>query len=87
MDSTAKALIKDEYRLHEKDTGSVEVQVAILSERIKGLTEHLKTHSKDHASRRGLIMMVNKRRRHLNYLVSKDATRYRQLIGRLGLRR
>ena len=87
MDSTAKALVKDKYRLHEKDTGSVEVQVAILSERIKGLTEHLKTHSKDHASRRGLIIMVNKRRRHLNYLVRKDAARYRQLIGRLGLRR
>lgn len=87
MDSTAKAEVKNEYKLHDKDTGSVEVQVAILSERIKGLTEHLQTHNKDHASRRGLIIMVNKRRRLLNYLVGKDSNRYRELIGRLGLRR
>jgi small subunit ribosomal protein S15 len=86
MDSAAKATIKEEYRLHEQDTGSVEVQVALLSERIRDLTEHLKVHKKDHSSRRGLIMLVNKRRRLLEYLLSKDSTRYRELIGRLGLR-
>ena len=87
MDSTTKSAIKDDYRLHERDTGSVEVQVALLSERIRELTEHLKEHRKDHSSRRGLIMLVNKRRRLLDYLNKKDNGRYRALIERLGLRR
>ena len=75
------------YRLHETDTGSPEVQVAILSERIKLLQEHFKTHSKDHHSRRGLLKMVGQRRRLLNYLKKKDINRYREVIGRLGLRK
>lgn len=86
MDSAAKAAIKEEYRLHEQDSGSAEVQVALLSERIKDLTEHLKAHTKDHSSRRGLIMLVNKRRRLLDYLKDHHAGRYETLIGRLGLR-
>lgn len=86
MDSAAKAVIKEEYRLHELDSGSVEVQVALLTERIKSLTEHMKAHKKDHSSRRGLIMLVNRRRRLLEYLMDRDAGRYRDLIGRLGLR-
>lgn len=87
MDSTTKSAIKDDYRQHERDTGSVEVQVALLTERIKELTEHLKEHKKDHSSRRGLIMLVNKRRRLLDYLNKKDNGRYHELIERLGLRR
>ncbi|MBW7909207.1 MAG: 30S ribosomal protein S15 [Kiritimatiellae bacterium] len=82
-----KAAIKQEYKLHDKDTGSVEVQVALLTQRIKELTEHLQKHVKDHSSRRGLILRVGQRRRLLDYLHSRDATRYQQLIGRLGLRR
>ncbi|MCO5043747.1 MAG: 30S ribosomal protein S15 [Kiritimatiellae bacterium] len=82
-----KAAIKQEYKLHDKDTGSVEVQVALLTQRIKELTEHLQKHVKDHSSRRGLIHLVGQRRRLLDYLHSRDATRYQQLIGRLGLRR
>jgi small subunit ribosomal protein S15 len=80
------ALISD-YRLGEADTGSPEVQVAILSKRIEGLTEHLKVHAKDHHSRRGLLQMVGKRRRLLDYLRREDVERYRALISRLGLRR
>lgn len=87
MDSAAKATIKQDYRIHERDTGSAEVQVALLTQRIKDLTEHLKTHRKDHSSRRGLIMMVNRRRRLLEYLNHQDSERYKNLIGRLGLRR
>jgi small subunit ribosomal protein S15 len=75
------------YRTHESDTGSPEVQVAILSERIGYLTEHFKTHAKDHHSRRGLLKLVGQRRRLLAYLIKKDNTRYRAVIGRLGLRR
>jgi len=75
------------YRTHENDTGSPDVQVAILTERIRHLTEHLKTHSKDHASRRGLLMMVGQRARLLRYLKKKDWGRYTQLIQRLGIRR
>lgn len=82
-----KAVIKQEYRLHEKDTGSVEVQVALLTQRIKELTEHLQKHVKDHSSRRGLIGLVGQRRRLLDYLNAHSRTRYQQLIGRLGLRR
>ncbi len=76
-----------EYALHEGDTGSPEVQVAILSERIKNLTEHLQTHSKDFHSRRGLLVMVGQRRRLLDYVKTKDESRYSGLIQRLGLRR
>ena len=76
-----------EYRLHETDTGSPEVQVALLSGRISHLTEHLKTHKKDHHSRRGLLMMVGRRRRLLDYVKANDVERYRALIARLGLRR
>ena len=79
-------LIK-EYATKEGDTGSPEVQVAILSERIKNLTEHLKEHGKDFQSRRGLLIMVGQRRRLLDYLKGKDVSRYEKLIARLGLRR
>jgi len=81
-----QALIKD-YAAAAGDTGSPDVQVAILSERIKNLTEHLQTHKKDHHSRRGLLIMVGKRRRLLDYLKSRNDERYLALIGRLGLRR
>ncbi len=76
-----------EYARGEGDTGSPEVQVAILSERIRNLTEHLKEHNKDHHSRRGLLIMVGQRRRLLDYLKGKEAGRYESLIQRLGLRR
>jgi small subunit ribosomal protein S15 len=82
-----KATIKQDYKLHEQDTGSVEVQVALLTQRIKELTEHLQKHMKDHSSRRGLIGMVARRRRLLDYLGSESDERYQKLIGRLGLRR
>ena len=75
------------HQTHEGDTGSPEVQVAMLSARISHLTEHFKTHKKDHHSRRGLLMMVGKRRRLLNYLMKTDITRYRAIIAKLGLRR
>ena len=76
-----------EYARHDGDTGSPEVQVAILSERIKNLTDHLQTHSKDFHSRRGLLVMVGQRRRLLDYVKGKDQSRYESLIQRLGLRR
>jgi small subunit ribosomal protein S15 len=76
-----------EHRLHETDTGSTEVQVALLTARINHLTEHLKVHKKDHHSRRGLLMLVGQRRRLLDYLRSNDIERYRALIAKLGLRR
>ncbi len=76
-----------EYARHEGDTGSPEVQVAILSERINNLTEHLKTHKKDFHSRRGLLIMVGQRRRLLDYVKTRDQSRYETLIQRLGLRR
>ena len=75
------------YRTHDSDTGSPEVQVALLTERIANLTEHFKSHHKDHASRRGLLKLVGQRRRHLSYLKDQDINRYRDLIGRLGLRK
>ena len=81
-----EALIK-EYARVEGDTGSPEVQVSILTERITNLTEHFKSHHKDNHSRRGLLMLVNKRRSLLDYLKSKDQTRYTDLIGKLGLRK
>jgi small subunit ribosomal protein S15 len=83
----AKAQIISEYRRGHDDTGSAEVQIAVLSKRISDLTEHLKTHKKDHHSRRGLLMLVGRRRRLLDYLRREDIERYRQLIARLGLRR
>ena len=76
-----------EYRTHDSDTGSPEVQIALLSKRISHLTEHLRTHPKDHHSRRGLLMLVGRRRRMLDYVRSIDVSRYRDLIARLGLRR
>jgi small subunit ribosomal protein S15 len=76
-----------EYRTHPTDTGSPEVQVALLTGRINQLTEHLKVHKKDHHSRRGLLMLVGRRRRLLDYVKSNDVERYRALIARLGLRR
>ena len=76
-----------EHRLHDTDTGSPEVQVAIFSKRINQLTEHLKVNPKDHHSRRGLLLLVGKRRRLLNYLGRNDVERYRSLIGKLGIRR
>ena len=82
-----KAEIIKEYGRSEGDTGSPEVQVALLTERIRDLTEHLKVHKKDHHSRRGLLMMVGQRRNLLEYLKKKDIERYRSLIERLGLRK
>ena len=75
------------YRTHERDTGSPEVQVALLSERISYLTEHFKVHAKDHHSRRGLLKLVGQRRRLLDYLKRKDSERYAELIQRLGIRK
>jgi len=87
LDSEAKKAIIDEYATHPGDTGSPEVQVAILTKRIKDLTEHLKEHKHDHHSRRGLLILVGHRRRLLGYLQEIDIERYRSLIERLGLRR
>jgi small subunit ribosomal protein S15 len=87
VDQAVKAEIKNEFKRNEQDTGSAEVQVALLTSRIKELTEHLKNHKKDHSSRRGLIMMVNKRRKLLTYLQKQDDVRYKELIEKLGLRR
>jgi small subunit ribosomal protein S15 len=77
----------DKYKLHEDDTGSPEVQIGLLTYRISYLTEHLKIHKKDHHSRRGLLMLVGRRRRLLNYVKNKDVKRYRSIIQTLGLRR
>lgn len=82
-----KSTIMAEHATHEGDTGSPEVQVALLTARINGLTEHLKQHSKDFHSRRGMMIMLGRRRRLLNYLSNKDIERYRALVARLGLRR
>jgi small subunit ribosomal protein S15 len=87
LDTATKKQIMEEYATNEGDTGSPEVQVALLTKRINELTEHLKTHKHDHHSRRGLLLMVGRRRRLLQYLQKKDISRYRQLIERLGLRR
>ena len=87
LDTEQKREIIDRFRLHEGDTGSAEVQVAILSERINYLTDHFRTHDKDHHSRRGLIKLVGQRKRLLNYLKRTDIDRYRALIERLGLRK
>jgi len=87
LSSEAKAKIVEDYSRGDADTGSPEVQVALLSARISELTEHFGEHKKDHHSRQGLLSMVNKRRKLLDYLKSRDQDRYRELISRLGLRR
>jgi small subunit ribosomal protein S15 len=87
LDIATKKQIMTEYATVEGDTGSPEVQVALLTKRINDLTEHVKTHKHDHHSRRGLLQLVGKRRRLLKYLADKDIARYRSLIERLGLRR
>ncbi len=77
----------DQHKLHGTDTGSPEVQIALLTERINHLTEHLKSHAKDHHSRRGLLMLVGRRRRMLDYVKDRDVQRYRDIVAKLGLRR
>ena len=87
MDAETKKRIIEEYATHPGDTGSPDVQIALLSKRIAHLTEHLKQHKHDHHSRRGLLLLVGRRRRLLNYLTKTDINRYRSLIERLGIRR
>ena len=87
LSGAQKAKVIEEYRLDESDTGSPEVQVALLTARITELTDHFNGHQKDHHSRQGLLRMVNTRRKLLDYLKNKDSNRYRTLISRLGLRR
>ena len=87
IDAAKKAEIIDQYKLHEGDTGSPEVQIALLTYRIQYLTEHLKLNKKDHHSRRGLLKMVGQRRAMLNYLMDVDIERYRTIVNKLGLRR
>lgn len=85
--SQAKTEVIREFRMHETDTGSTDVQVALLTQRINELTGHFKTHTKDHHSRRGLLKLVGQRRRLLDYMKRRDAERYRQVIERLGIRK
>ena len=85
--TVTKTELIERFRTHDTDTGSPEVQIAILSTRIRELNEHFNTHKKDHASRRGLLMLVSKRRRLLDYLKTHDADRYREVIGKLGIRK
>ena len=87
MSPEAKTQIVSDYKIHEKDTGSPEVQIALLTERITELTEHLKTHKKDHGSRKGLLTMVAKRRRLLTYLKNHNPERYKAVLLKLGIRR
>ncbi|ERI92918.1 ribosomal protein S15 [Clostridiales bacterium oral taxon 876 str. F0540] len=87
MEKAKKQEIMEQFKRHEGDTGSPEVQIALLTERINHLTDHLKSHKKDHHSRRGLLMMVGKRRGLLNYLAKEDIQRYRDIVEKLGLRR
>ena len=87
LDGVTKQRITEEYRVHENDTGSTEVQVAVITERIKQITDHLRVHKKHVHTRRGLVTLVSKRRRLLNYLTREDVNRYQTLITRLGLRR
>ena len=82
-----KTSLIEQFRVHEGDTGSPEVQIALLTERINGLTDHFKQHTKDHHSRRGLLMLIGKRRGLLEYLKTKDGERYRTVIDKLGIRR
>ncbi|MDY2986941.1 MAG: 30S ribosomal protein S15 [Peptoniphilus sp.] len=86
LNKEAKTQIIEDYKLHDKDTGSAEVQIAILTSRINELNVHLKEHKKDHHSRRGLLKMVGRRRNLLRYLKNKDIDRYRELIEKLGIR-
>ena len=86
-DADRKKKVIDEFRLHESDSGSAEVQIALLTRRIQQLTEHLKVHKKDHASRRGLLKMVGRRSSLLKYLNRKDPQRYQTIIAKLGLRK
>jgi small subunit ribosomal protein S15 len=85
--SEVKSAVVEKFKTHDGDTGSPEVQVALISERINNLGSHFKAHKKDHHSRRGLLILVGRRRRLLDYLKRKDLTRYKTLIDRLGLRR
>ena len=87
LTKTQKSEIITQHRRSDADTGSAEVQIAVLSKRISDLTEHLKTHKKDHASRRGLLMLVGRRRRLLEYLRRENVERYREIVAKLGLRR
>jgi small subunit ribosomal protein S15 len=87
LDTARKQTIIESFKVHEKDTGSPEVQIALLTERIKMLTEHFKKFAKDHNSRRGLLVLVGSRRRLLNYLREKNVERYKKVIERLGLRK
>jgi small subunit ribosomal protein S15 len=82
-----KRILIEQFRVHEGDTGSPEVQIALLTERVNGLTEHFKMHVKDHHSRRGLLMLIGKRRGLLDYLKNNDSERYRAIIEKLGIRR
>jgi len=87
LTTTKKKTVIEQFKTHEKDTGSPEVQIALLTERINALTEHFKKFSKDHNSRRGLLMLVGQRRKLLNYLRTKNVKRYKQVIEKLGLRK
>ena len=87
LNPTQKKTIIEQFKTHEKDTGSPEVQIALLTERIRSLTEHFKKFSKDHNSRRGLLVLVGSRRRLLNYLKGKNVDRYKKVVERLGLRK
>ena len=86
LEKAAKTALVEEYRTHEHDTGSAEVQIAIMTQRIRELTEHLRVHIHDYHSKRGLLILVGKRRKMLTYLRNKDFNRYKTLIERLGLR-
>jgi small subunit ribosomal protein S15 len=87
LSTEAKLAVMAEYKLHDLDTGSPEVQIAIMTKRIQELTEHLKVHKKDFSSRRGLLVIIGKRRRLLNYLIKIDVERYRKIIKALGIRK
>ena len=87
MDKDQRTAVVQDYQAHQTDTGSTEVQVALITRRINELTDHLRTHKHDHSSRRGLLKLVGQRRRLLRYLANQDVTRYTSLIQRLGLRR
>jgi small subunit ribosomal protein S15 len=87
LSKSEKDAVMDEFQRHGSDTGSPEVQIALLTRRINRLTSHLREHKQDQHSRRGLLKLVGKRRRHLNYLQEEDETKYREMITRLGLRR
>ena len=87
MNAEQKTTVITDYKLHEKDTGSSEVQIALISKRVTYLTEHFKTHAKDHHSRRGLLKLVSKRRKLLDHLKIEDLNRYQKIITKLGIRR